>query len=394
MTEIPTSQLAPSPAEGDHVLLPWLHRMLDEQPVWQDGFGVWHVFRYADVQAVGSDSKLFSSDQSRVNPAAAEFAQGNLTMMDPPEHRKLRRLVNVAFTPRTVASLEPRIAAITERLLDGVDGEFDLAEKLAHPMPVTVIAELLGLPAADRAYFAACADRLLSIHVDDPNDPELMTRFQAAMGELSGYLLEHCRDRRAQPRQDLITDLVTAQVDGDQLTDTEAVNFCTLLLSAGHITSTLLLGNAMLSLDEHPQVWAELRARPELVPQAVEEVLRHRSPFAQIVRVTTADTVIGDQPVPANSYVMPWLVSANRDSRVFANPERFDIHRTPNDHLAFGRGGHFCLGAPLARMEASIALRALLSRFAELRVVRRQPLEFYGRGVFGVRAVPVTGRRD
>jgi len=394
MTDTPTlPEMAPSPAEGDHVLLPWLHRMMAAEPVWRDGFGVWHVFRYADVKQVSADHTVFSSDQSRVNPAAAELAAGNLTMMDPPDHRKLRRLVGTAFTPRTVAALEPRIRAVAEHLVDGLDGDFDLAAALAHPMPVTVIAELLGLPAGDRAFFAACADRLLSIHTDDPNDPQLMERFQAAMGELTGYLAEFVAARRAAPAEDLISALVTAEVDGARLTDHEATNFCTLLLSAGHITSTLLLGNALLSFDSAPGTWARLRARPELIPAAVEEVLRHRSPFAQTVRVTTTDTELAGVTLPENSFVMPWIVSANRDPRVFPDPDRFDLDRAPNDHIAFGFGGHFCLGAPLARMEARVALEVLTARFTDLRLTPGAPLSFYGRGVFGVRAVPVTAVR-
>ncbi|MFV2109266.1 MULTISPECIES: cytochrome P450 [Micromonosporaceae] len=391
MTHTPSQDLmAPSPEQGEAVLLPWLRRMLEDKPVWQDGYGVWHVFRYADVRRLSADHETYSSDQSRVNPAAAELAQGNLTMLDPPEHRSLRRLVSAAFTPRTVAELEPRIAAVTREMISDLDGEFDLAERLAHPMPVTVIAELLGLPVGDRAFFAACADRLLSIHTDDPNDPALMERFTAAMGDLSGYLLEHCQQRRRKPADDLITALVTAEVDARRLTDQEAVNFCTLLLSAGHITSTLLLGNAVLSLAEQPSTWQRLRDDSALIPSTVEEVLRHRSPFAQVVRVTTTDTELAGVQIPADSYVMPWLVSANRDPRVFADPDRFDIDRTPNDHIAFGFGGHFCLGAPLARIEARVALSALVERFADLHLNPSIPLRFYGRGVFGVRAVPVV----
>ena len=388
----PVPLLAPSPEEGEHVLLPWLRRMREEQALWQDGYGVWHVFRYRDVQQISVDAAGFSSDQSRVNPAAAELAMGNLTLTDPPEHRRLRQLVSAAFTPHTVAGLENRIVEVTNDLLAGVDGEFDLTEVLAHPMPVIVIAELLGLPASDRAYFAQCADRLLAIHVDDPNDPELMVRFQAAMGALGDYLREHVRDRRSHPRTDLVTDLVTAEVDGSRLSDAEAVNFCTLLLSAGHITSTLLLGNAMLCLAEYPDAEARLRADPTLIPAAVEEVLRYRSPFAQVVRVTTREVQVGDWRIPADSYVMPWIVSANRDERAFTDADRFDLYRTPNNHIAFGSGAHFCLGAPLARLEARVALRILLEHFAELQLRPDTQLEFYGRGVFGVKAVPVTGR--
>ena len=283
-TAVPTD-LAPT-TDDEPVLLDWLHTMREQHPVWQDRYGVWHVFRHGDVEAILRDPATFSSDTSRLVPAGAEVRRGMLTQIDPPEHRALRHLVSAAFTPRTVAALEPRIRAVTGELLDAASERFDLVDALAFPLPVIVIAELLGLPAEDRELFRTWADGLFSMQVDDPSDPELAPRIAAAMADITAYLTEHCRDRRAEPRDDLISALVTAEVDGRRLDDEEAANFSMLLLLAGHITTTLLLGNAVRTFDEHPGVWDELRADPSLIPGAVEEVLRYRSPFTQVARAT------------------------------------------------------------------------------------------------------------
>ena len=273
------------------MLLPWLRAMRDEHPVWRDDYNVWHVFRSPDVQRVIGDPATFSSDIARIVPAAAEFSRGSLVRIDPPEHRSLRRLVSAAFTPRRVVALEPRIVAITHELLDGVDGEFELVETLAYPLPVTVIAELLGVPASERL-FRMWTERLFSLQVDDPTDPDLRRRAQVGLRDLLDYLGEHVRDRWAHPREDLITALVTAEVDGQRLDDQQAVNFATVLLIAGHITTTVLLGNAVRCLDEQPGAYAELRADPSLIPTAIEEVLRYRSPFTQVSRVTTTEVEV------------------------------------------------------------------------------------------------------
>ena len=386
-------RVAPSPADGEHVLLPWLRMMRDEHPVWRDDYNIWHVFRYDDVQRITADPATFSSDTSRVIPSTSEFSRGSLVRTDPPEHRSLRRLVSAVFTPRRVAGLEPRIAEITHALLDRADGEFELVETLAYPLPVTVIAELLGVPTSDRELFRAWTERLFSLQVDDPTDPNLRPRAEAAMRDLFGYLGEHVRDRRAHPGTDLISALVTAEVDGEQLDDQSCVNFATVLLIAGHITTTVLLGNAVRCLDECPDAYAELRADPSLIPAAIEEVLRYRSSFTQIGRVTTREVEVAGQLLPADALVMPWLLSANRDERVFADPDRFDIHRTHNEQIAFGHGIHFCLGAPLARLEGKVALGIMIERFAELRVTPGTTLELYPRGILGAKRLPVTARR-
>ncbi|MGH8929694.1 MAG: cytochrome P450 [Egibacteraceae bacterium] len=386
--------LPPTIEDGGHKLLAWLREMRDEQPVWRDEHGMWHVFRYADVEDILSDFALFSSDTSRLLPAAQTLAEGSLISMDPPQHRKLRRLVSHAFTPKVVAGLAPRIGEVTNQLLDATGGaqEWDIVDDLAYPLPVIVIAELLGLPTSDRALFRAWADELFEMDAEDPNDPDLMPKVEAAMADMRAYLLQACLDRRARPREDLISKLATAEVDGEQLTDNEVVGFSTLLLLAGHITTTALLGNTVLCLDEQPAALAELRADRSLVPGALEEVLRYRSPFPQLGRVTMREAELSGTVVPPDVFVAPWVLSANRDERAFADPDRFDIHRVSNHQVAFGKGIHFCLGAPLARLEAKIALNILLDRYAEIRMQPGAHLDFYRNGVFASRSVPIAVR--
>ncbi|HSL06903.1 MAG TPA: cytochrome P450, partial [Pseudonocardiaceae bacterium] len=375
-------------------LLPWLREMRDENPVWRDVHGVWHVFRYADAARVISDPQLFSSDTARVIPAAQRFRAGNLLLTDPPRHHHLRRLVGAAFSPKVVTGLVPRIAEVTHELLDATGGapEFDLVSALAYPLPVTVIAELLGLPVSDRELFRTWADKLFTLDVVDPNDPELARKLDEATADMLAYLHEHCVDRRAHPREDLISRLVTVEADGQRLTDEEVVNFSVVLLLAGHVTTTALLGNTVLCLDAHPEVWAELHADRSLVEATLEEVLRYRSPFTQVARVTMAETELGGQVIPADAFISPWLLSANRDEREFPEPDRFDIHRSPRHHLAFGYGIHFCIGQLLARVEARVAVGVLLDRYAEIHLAPGVPLEFFHQGIFAARNMPVAVR--
>jgi cytochrome P450 len=310
--------------------------------------------------------------------------------MDPPRHRQFRSLVSQAFTPRAIARLEPRIAELTEELLDRTEGRtrIELVADLAYPLPVTVIAELLGVPAADRPRFKLWADALLAHDTIDPRDTEELDQVTAELRKFHDYLREHVERRRAEPRADLLTDLVAAEIDGQRLTDQEIVGFATVLLLAGHITTTLLLGNALLCLDEHQDAQDALRADPAAIPRAVEEVLRYRSPVTHTTRVTAREVRIGDAHIARGELVAAWLLSANHDERQFERPDEFVVDRHPNPHVAFGKGIHFCMGAPLARLEARVALGVLLRRCARLRVDPDHLLEPYGdRGFNGTRSL-------
>ncbi len=343
----------------------------------------WHVLGHPEASAVLSDPVVFSSDLTALQPDQddlALFQRGNLLRMDPPRHRALRSLVGQAFTPRVVADLEPRIAGLTTGLLDEVGERFDLVDALAYPLPVMVIADLVGVPTSDRPLFRRWADVLLGQDVDP--DEALLAAGERAVDavapvvrEMNEYLLAHIRSRSRHPGGDLTSRLIRAEVDGERLAYEEIVGFVGLLLVAGHVTTTATLGNAVLALDDAPDAAAAVRADPDLLPAAVEEVLRLRTPFPRLARITTADASVAGVRIPAGQVVLPWLAAANRDGRVFAEPHRFDLHRRPNPHLAFGHGVHFCLGAPLARLEARVALRTLLERYRDIAVAADEPVE-------------------
>ncbi|CAM3838110.1 cytochrome P450 [Nocardiopsis rhodophaea] len=385
---------------GDaETVLAWFRRMRAQAPVnYDEGSRAWHVFGYADVARVLSDPATFSSDFSGLTSAQKDvdlFSRGNIIRKDPPAHRKLRTLVSRAFTPRVVDKLAPRIGALTSELLDAMNGaeEVELVSDLAFPLPVIVITELLGIPAEDRTLFRRWAEALVSSDGQVgliPNE-ERVRAMATVMSEMNPYCLEHIRSRRARPRDDLMSELVAAEVDGQRLGDEEMVGFVSLLLLAGHITTTVLLGNSVLCLDEHPDSAATLRSDPSGLPAMIEEVLRHRTPLAPVTRMTTRQVQLGDHTVPAGRMVVTWLASANRDERQFPDPDRFDIRRHPNAHLSFGHGIHFCLGAPLARLEARIALGMIVSRWTEFSV--GEGAEFHDpRGIFGPKRLPLHVR--
>jgi cytochrome P450 len=289
-------------------------------------------------------------------------------------------LVSQAFTPKVVAGLEPRIAELTNRLLDRAGDRFDLIDALAYPLPVIVIAELLGIPTSDQGLFRTWADVLLGQEIDpDQSLEQVGERAVAAvaptMREMNAYFLDHIRRRRVAPGGDLTSKLVQAEVDGERLSDEEIIGFVGLLLIAGHITTTATLGNSIVVFQDNQDSVAEVRADPTLLPAAIEEVLRVRTPFPRLARLTKTETEVGGVRVPAGQIVVPWLAAANRDERVFTQPRRFNIHRKPNPHLTFGHGIHFCLGAPLARLEARVALRLLLDRYRDIEVAGDEPVE-------------------
>ena len=357
--------------------LAWLEaRRAQGQVHFDDKQQCWHVLGHPEASRVLNDPAAFSSDLSALQPAQDDFAlfqRGNFVNMDPPQHRKLRTLVSQAFTPKVVADLEPRIAELTTHLLDEAGERFDLIDALAYPLPVIVIAELLGVPASDRGLFRTWADVLLGQKVDPDQaltevSERALTAIAPTMHEMNAYFLEHIRSRRAGPGNDLTSRLVQAEVDGEGLADEEIIGFVGLLLIAGHITTTATLGNSVLSFQEHQDAAAEIRADPTLLPAAIEEVLRMRTPFPRLGRIARVEAEVGGVRIPAGQVVIPWLAAANRDERVFAAPHRFDVHRKPNPHLTFGHGIHFCLGAPLARLEARVALRMLLERYRDVEV--------------------------
>ncbi len=392
----------------------WFAKQREMYPLWlDDSSGCWHVFRYADVHRILSDSTLFSSERPQrfsLDPTHTtangsiprQELSKSLIAMDPPQHRQYRGLVSAAFTPRAIAALKDRIAAITQELLDQVRqaGQMDLVADLAYPLPTIVIAELLGVPVSDRPHFKRWADILLSQQLNDaeffrPQEewqtkPELQ-RLSQTFEEMHEYFVQILQARCRDPRQDVMSALLAAEIEGHRLSQEEVISFCILLLLAGHVTTTNLLSQAIRCFDEHPEVFQHLRCQPEVMPNAIEEVLRYASPVWRLVRTTRQEVEIAGTTLPKGTVLFCWLASANRDETQFVDPERFDIHRTPNKHLAFGYGIHFCIGAPLSRLEASIALPMLIEQLPHVQRDRSVPLEVYeGRALFGFKRLPVV----
>ncbi|GHF06994.1 cytochrome P450 [Amycolatopsis deserti] len=337
------------------------------------GLRVWLVSGYAEAKALLADPRL-SKDAERAqelfearltatggtgsdDPSGA-LLRHHMLNTDPPDHTRLRKLVNKAFTARTVARLRPRIEQITDELLDAMAarGRADLLDAFAYPLPITVICELLGIPEAERGEFREWSNTLLN------SGPE--ANFHDAARSMAGYLTALVDAKRAAPTQDLLSDLVHVSDEGDQLSPEELVAMAFLLLVAGHETTVNLIGNSVLALLRHPDQLAALRADPSLLPGAIEEFLRFEGPInIATLRFTAEPVPVGDVEIPAGEFVMISLVGANRDGERFPDPDRLDLTRPAGGHLAFGHGIHYCVGAPLARLEAEVALGRLLDRF-------------------------------
>ncbi|WP_409493532.1 cytochrome P450 [Amycolatopsis sp. cmx-11-12] len=388
----------PSTARDMDDMIAWLSDMRRREPVsFDERTGRWHVFQYEDARRVLTDFTVFSNDLSAFipeNEALEAFQKGNFQGMDPPRHRHLRGLVSQVFTPRFVAGLRPRLEAVTTELLDAVrdQDEFDLIADLAYPLPVIVIAEVLGVPAEDRSMFQNWASTML---VDNGVDAILSEAGVEAMvpviNEMNEYLLAHIRRHRARPDDGLISKLLAVEEEGRRLGDQEIIGFLSLLLVAGHLTTTALLGNSVMCLGRNSAAAADLRADPSLSDSMIEEVLRYRSPFPWVDRVTKQNVAIGGREIPEGVMVDVWISSANRDPEVFSDPELFDIRRAPNHHLAFGKGIHFCLGAPLARLETKVALGQLLDRYPRLVVPPEEQIEYHDPySMQGVKRLPLT----
>jgi len=353
----------------------------------------WHVFRYEDVMRVLSEYATFSSQFRGSEPAdPSSLFSASIISSDPPRHHQLRSLLAQAFTPHAVEVLAPRITEIVSEHLDRAltAGRMDVIQDLGYPLPVIVIAELLGIPSQDRQRFKHWSD--YAVHATDSGTRIDHERFSGSeMMEMGQYFFATIEKRRHVAGDDLISRLLKASIHGEHLSQMELLGFCVLLLVAGNETTTNLIGNAMAAFAEQPEVWERLRARPELLPQAIEEVLRYRSPVQAMFRTTTGEVNIDHQTIPARAQVVAWIGSANHDTAQFHEPEHLDIERLPNRHLAFGHGIHFCLGAPLARLEARIALGAMLERIKSFSLAPDARLERNpSLIVYGLRNLPIT----
>ncbi|XVH32058.1 cytochrome P450 [Haloferacaceae archaeon DSL9] len=375
----------------------WYREMRRESPVRYDGDrGCWDVFGYDDVKRVLGDFEAFSSDMTQAATLdTSEFADtpivDTVLRTDPPRHTRLRSVAEPEFRPKRLADLESEIASLTASRLDGLDETepFDFVEEIAYPVPVIVIAELLGVPTDDRALFKSWSDTLVEDAPADGDVDAFIERQERTLDELESYFVDLIADRRENPRDDLISTVATATVGGETLTEREVRGFCMLLLVAGNITTTNLLTNAIRCFAERPSTFEELRDGEVTLEAAIEEVLRHRSPVQAVGRVAVEETTIGGRTVEPGSLVIAWVGSANRDEAVFEDPETFDPSRRPNQHLGFGHGIHFCLGAPLARLEARVILSQLLERCRAVEPVSTQLRPIRSSFLYGVESLPV-----
>jgi cytochrome P450 len=358
---------------------PAYDRMRDASPVFHlPPFDLWMIFDFEGVKRVLVEHDTFSSDLSHA-PGHGNPGEWFL-LFDPPRHTKLRALISKAFTPRVVANLEPRIRELSRQLLDQTieRGQMDLATDFAVPLPMLVIAEMIGVPVADWPRYKSWSDVILKLANTFSRDEAAaatVTEYRAVTAEMRAFLPDLIAQRRAARQDDLLTRLVAAEVDGERLTQEEVLGFVQLLLVGGQETTANLINNAVLCFLENPDQLARLRAAPDLLPSAIEEVLRFRSPVQWMPRVTRRAVEMYGQVIPAGKLVLPLIGSANRDPKQFRDAGRFDVTRAPNLHLAFGHGIHSCLGAPLARLEARIALADFLERVQGFELASDEPWE-------------------
>jgi cytochrome P450 len=337
---------------------------------WNDVTNFWALLKYEDIRYVSSNPALFSSAKGITIPDPGlpnPVQEGNLIFSDPPRHRQMRKLINSGFTRRQVAVLEPKIREIVAGILDGIepDSVHEFAEEIAAPLPTRMIDELIGAPPDDWEQFRVWSDAATG-----NADPEIELDSLVAMGQLFEYFQKLIAARRAEPRDDLLSVLAEAEIDGHRLDDEDLLNFAFLLLVAGNETTRNLIALGTLALIAHPDQCRLLVDDPALIPGAVEEMLRWNSPVVHMARTATTDVEIRGQLIRAGDVVVMLYQSANRDEEIFGpDSEEFKVTRNPNPHIAFGCGEHSCVGAQLARLEATVLFEELLHRFPKLELV-------------------------
>ncbi len=376
---------------------PTYRQLRTEDPVHHSPMGFWVLTRYEDVVAALRDPRL--AKEAIAAFVAARFGAlvpiTGLSMLDrdPPDHTRLRSLVSKAFTPRVVEGLRPRVQQIVDGLIARAleKGSMDLIEEFAYPIPVNVICEMLGVPVEDHERFKGwsldIARGLDSILL--PPDSEVPKRSVASRTALAEYFRELIAKRRVSPRADLLSALIAAEEAGDKLSENELLATCILLLIAGHETTVNLIGNGTLALLRHPDQLHRLRENPALIGTAVEELLRFDGPVQRTARIPSEDVVIDGRTIAKGEMVMPFIGAADRDPAQFPDPDRLDIGRSDNRHIAFGWGIHFCLGAPLARVEGQIAINTLVQRLPKLALATDTPQFRESLTLRGLTSLPV-----
>ncbi len=369
---------------------PVLHQLREEDPVhWSDSIGGWVLTKYDDIVSTFKDSERYSNEgrlaraveylaaESRAKLKTFEdhYRTKGLLHSDPPDHTRLRKLVTKAFTPRMIEVLQPRIQEIVNELLDvGLrEGGMDIIADFAVPLPITVLAEILGAPMADRMLFKHWADALLAFQGVNKPGEDVLLRAQAALVEIRSYLTELIRKTRGQSGKDLISELVAAESEGDKLSEAELLNTCITLLVAGHETTTSMIGNGIYALLSHADQWHLLKDDPSLLTSAIEEVLRYESPVSRQPRLMKHDAELGSKHIKKGQMVFQMLNAANRDPAYFTEPDTFEVRRQKNRHIAFGLGIHFCVGAVLSRTEGQIVFGTLRERVPDMQLVNGEP---------------------
>lgn len=377
---------------------PTYQRLRMEDPVHRSPLAsAWVLSRYADVVGVLRDARFgradaeeFWRDRIGLGPAHTIISKWML-FRDPPDHTRLRTLVNKAFTPRAIENMRPRIQEIVEELIADMQkgGVADVMTSVAYPLPVLVICEMLGVPAQDRDIFKAWSGDLARI-LDPILTPEVVEHGNTVIESMAEYFRGLIARLRKNPQANLLDAMIAAEEQGDRLDEEELLSNCILLFGAGHETTVNLIGNGTLALLRHPDQFAKLRNNPELIESAIEECLRYDSPVQMTGRVALSETVIGGQHVQAGERVFTLIGAANRDASQFADPDRFDITRNENRHVAFGHGIHFCLGASLARLEAQLAVGALVRRLPNLKLEAENPPRRDAFTLRGLLSLPVS----
>ena len=377
----------------------YFRMMRNEHPIWYqdlgDGYGYWHLFKHGDIQRVSRDparfisSRGFTMGQERMaDQQNAPESSKLLIETDPPRHVKLRNLINKGFTPRRIATLEDHIREIARDIVNDVceKGEVDFVEEIAAMLPLAVICEMLDVPKSDWKQMFDASNRAIG-----GADPEYAAGAEgdpASQMFLFGYFTQIMARKKENPGDDLVSVLINAEIDGEKLTDEEILRFCFLLIIAGNETTRNATSHGMLTLMQHPEQRERLTKDLSLIPSAVEEILRWGSPVMHFIRTATEDVEIRGETVKAGQRVSMWYPSANRDEEVFEDPYTFDITRSPNDHIAFGYGEHFCLGANLARSELRIIFEELLRRLPDIELTG-EPSRLRSNLISGIKHMPV-----
>ncbi|NHN33065.1 cytochrome P450 [Paenibacillus agricola] len=351
-----------------HNPFPWFEKKRKESPIYfHEETGTWNAFQYEDVKRLADDKEKFSVVFPQM---PGNTLKNSIIALDPPRHTQIRSIVSHAFTPRVMKEWEPRILEITEQLLNSVSGseEIDIVKDFSYPLPMVVIAEMLGVPSQNMDKFKEWSDILVgspksSRKEDVDENINIRLKTDEALAEFFHEIIE---EKRGDLGNDIISILIKAGEEGVKISEEDLIPFCRLLLVAGNETTTNLIANAVYCLLENPDVYKELRSDLSLVPQMMEETLRYRGPAHILRRIVAQDTELNGQRLRKGEIVIGWLASANRDESKFENASKYDIHRSPNRHIAFGHGIHFCLGAPLARLEANIAITEIIERYSSI----------------------------